>query len=115
MIDPAILAQFTGSTTWYRNRMFPRYRYTEGVKYVLDAGQAYWLLDAIFSWQIEGKVAAEPFQVWKLSVEDSKGVLTCQDGNGYEVAVQSIPYTDFESPEITIWFTDDCALLPSEY
>ena len=47
----------------------PQRVYTEGAKFVADAGGAYWLLDAIaICQQLEPRVKAEEFQVWKLTV-----------------------------------------------
>jgi len=61
-------------------------------------------------------VAAEPFQVWKLSIRDDRtATLTCDDGNGTVVYRQELGYTDFPLPEITLYFTDNVILLPSEY
>jgi hypothetical protein len=43
------------------------------------------------------------------------GILTCEDGNGNKVFEKALEFTDFPLPEITLWFTDDTILLPSEY
>ena len=60
------LAHFTGTTQWFKNPMFPNFRYTDGVKYLAEKAEAYWLLDYIFSNQIS-PVKEHPFQVWKRS------------------------------------------------
>ena len=60
-------------------------------------------------------VKAKPFQVWKLVVNDTKGALTCDDGNGNIVYTKRIPFTDFPLPEIEFYFTDNVILLPGEY
>ena len=109
------LSQFTGTENWYRHPLVRKVLYTDGAKYVADKCEAYWLLDAIASWQLDPKVKDEPFQVWKLTTKDSTGVLVCEDGNGHEVTRQEISYTDFPLDEITLWFTDNVILLPSEY
>ena len=91
--------------------------YTDGVKHVAGAGGAYWLIDEIaFAQRSEKLVAAEPFQVWKLTVtKDNTAELICQDGNGKGVLSKHIPSTDFPLAEITLYFTDNTILLPSEY
>jgi hypothetical protein len=91
--------------------------YTDGAKYVADEGGAYWLLDAIAICQrYEKKVAAEPFQVWKLTVrEDRSATLVCEDGNDKVVYTQPIEFTDFPLPEITLWFANNVIYLPSEH
>ena len=77
------LAQFTGSEHWYQHGLVRSTTYTDGAKYVADAGGAYWLLDEIaLAQKFDRAVRAEPFQVWNLAVSDTKGVLTCDDGNG---------------------------------
>ena len=114
-LNESDLMQFTGTTRWYRHALMRDVIYTDGAKYVADAGEAYWLLDAIASWQLDRKVKAEEFQAWQLKVEDNKGVLTCDDGNGRIVARQEIEYTDFPLPEITLYYANNTIHLPSEY
>lgn len=110
------LDYFTGTAVWYRHWLNPIITYTEGAQYVAETGGAYWLLDAIVSHQCVETVRREPFQVWTLKVaEDRSALLTCEDGNHNAVTSQRIVITDFPLPEITLWFTDDVILLPSEY
>ncbi|MCA1991143.1 MAG: hypothetical protein LDL41_03725 [Coleofasciculus sp. S288] len=45
-LNQSDLAQFIGTTTYYQHRPFSNFYYTDGVKYVAEQGQAYWLLDA---------------------------------------------------------------------
>ncbi len=110
------LAHFTGTQVWYRHWLNPIITYTEGAQYVAETGGAYWLLDAIVSHQINAAVRAQEFQVWTLKVADDRSaLLTCEDGNDNLVTTQRIVITDFPLSEITLWFTDDVILLPSEY
>ena len=110
------LRQFTGTEQWYRHGLVRSVLFTDGAKHVADAGEAYWLLDEIALAQRFNKVlAAEPFQVWKLAVTGTAAVLICEDGNGNTVSRKTIAFTDFTLPEITLWFTDNTILLPSEY
>jgi hypothetical protein len=109
------LVQFTGSQTLYRHGLVRSVTYSEGAKYVADTGGAYWLLDEIARAQKFGiSVRVEPFQVWKLTVSEGKGVLTCEDLNGNVVLTKEIPFTDFPLAEITLHFTDNVISLPSE-
>jgi hypothetical protein len=74
------------------------------------------LLDEIaLAQKFSSAVKAEPFQVWKLTVNDHRAMLTCDDGNGIVVYTKSIPFTDFPLPEIKFYFTDNVILLPDEY
>ena len=87
------LAQFTGSERYFRgpNRTIV---YTDGVQYLAEAAQAYWLIDAIASWQVQPKVRAEPFQVWTLT-RQTEWRLQADDGNGNVMTTQKIEYSDF--------------------
>jgi len=116
-LNAADLAQFTGSEQWYRHGINRKVLFTEGAKFVADQAGAYWLLDEIAIIQPHDKlVAAEEFQVWKLAVNaDHSGNLTCDDGNGNVIYTKQIEFTDFPSEGITLYFTDNTILLPSEY
>ena len=114
-LDANTLAQFTGTEHYYRHNLLRSIRYTDGVKYVAETGGAYWLIDIIASVQLDPKVRNEEFQVWKLTVNDNRGFVTCEDGNGHEVYRQMITWTDFPLPEIKFYLTNNVILLPSEY
>lgn len=111
------LEQFTGSENWYQHGIMKRITFTDGVKYVADQGGAYWLIDEIALHQLQPEIKAQPFQVWKLTVdlEKCKGTLTCEDGDGNVVFTKELHYTDFPLAEIKFYFTDNVILLPSEY
>ena len=47
MLDPIMLAQFTGSQNFYRHGLVGEVLYTEGVEYVAETAGAYWQLDEI--------------------------------------------------------------------
>jgi hypothetical protein len=115
-LTAADLKQFTGSEHWYRtiNRDV---LFTDGAKYVADEGGAHWLLDAIaVAQRYDECVAAEPFQVWKLTVRDDQtATLVCDDGNDHIVYTQHIEFTDFPRDEITLWFANNVIYLPSEH
>ena len=111
------LTQFTGTEQWYRHGINRAVVFTDGAKYVADIAGAYWLLDEIALIQPHNKrIAGEAFQVWTLIVnDDQSATLTCDDGNGTTIYTQQIPFTDFALEEITLYFTDNVILLPSEY
>ena len=116
-LTEADLAQFYGSETWYRHAINRNVLYTEGAQFVAERGGAYWLLDEIALIQPYNKaVAAEEFQVWKLTVQpDHTATLTCGDGNGRIVFSKEIEFTDFPLDEITLWFANNTIYLPSEH
>ncbi len=111
------LKQFTGTEQWYQHGINRVVLFTDGAKYVANTAGAYWLLDEIAIIQPYNKrVAEEGFQVWKLSVNaDQSAILTCDDGNGNIVYTKQIPFTDFPLKGITLYFTGNVILLPSEY
>ena len=112
----AELRQVTGSEVAYVSPLFNRFRYTEGVQYLAEKAEAYWLLDFIFSHQCIPAIKAERFQVWKIKVqEDDSATITVEDGNDNEVKQYAIPLTDFPLEAFTLWMVDRCLLLPSEY
>ena len=111
------LAQFTGSDNWYRHGINRNVLFTDGAKHVADEAGAYWLLDTIAICQhSEARVAAEDFQVWKLTVRsDRTATLVCEDGNDNAVYTQLVEFTDFPLDEATLWFASGVIYLPSEH
>ncbi|MFM6191146.1 DUF6876 family protein [Planktothrix sp.] len=127
------LSQFTGTETWYRH--FTGLLYTDGIQYLAEQAEAYWLIDAIASYQHQLKrdEYLAYFQVWVLSVagegerkypfllpEDGyKAVLTCWPDTPKEgvksAVIQQIEYTDFPLIELKLYVSDDVLMLPSEY
>lgn len=122
-LTKADLRQFTGSENWYRHGLNRNILYTDGVRFVAERAGAFWLLDTIVLAQIvESKIRREGFQVWTLTVRQGEAsktsgaaILTCGDGRGNDVYRQTIDFTDFPLPDITLWLTDRTLLLPSEY
>lgn len=117
----AELKQFTGTEDWYKNPLFPKFLYTDGVKYLAEQAGAYWLIDYVFSNQSDPKIKQEPFQVWKISVmESNEAFIVVEDGNNKIIKRFHIEYTDFPAElcgekGFSLWFTDRVLLLPSEY
>ncbi|WGV29143.1 DUF6876 family protein [Halotia branconii] len=112
----ADLEQFTGSSVVYRHWLGVL-RYTEGVKYLAESTQCYWLLDAIGSYQ--GQLQSNPelrdFQIWHLIVQEKTATLICGEDTDKEVLRQQIKYTDFPLPEIKLYLAQKVLMLPSEY
>lgn len=115
-LNESDLANFTGSENWYRHWL-GKVLFTDGTKYVADQAGAYWLVDEVAINQTRPNVRAEEFQVWvlKVDLENRKGVLTCEDGDGNIVFTKKIEFTDFPLSEIRLYCTDNTILLPSEY
>ncbi|MDY6936917.1 MAG: hypothetical protein SWY16_04550 [Cyanobacteriota bacterium] len=115
----ANLQQFYGSETFYRNPLFGKYRYTEGVKYIGDNG-ASWLVTDILAFQGEPDIQAyakqEHFQAWTLTVnDDESATLVCEDGNNRVIFAHDYTYVDFPLSRIKLYLCNTVLLLPSEY
>ena len=90
--------------------------YTDGVKDLAEACQAYWLIDLIISHQCKKDVNNERFQVWELKrLKKNVFTINATDGNKNKVANQHIPFSDFAYDFATIWLVDGCLMLPCEY
>jgi hypothetical protein len=79
---------------------------------------AYWLFDAILSYQNEKVLRNVNFQIWNFRQQrkDLSWLLTCrQDSDKKPLISQVIEFRDFPIEEIKIWVIDKVALLPSEY
>ena len=109
------LEQFGGTINYYRHPL--GIIFTDGVKYLAEKAGAYWLIDAIASWQIEEKVRTYPFQLWELKVnENQTATLTMREDTGEpEIVRQEIPFTDFPLEYQKLYLVDKVLMLPSEY
>ncbi len=129
------LQQFCGSEQYYKHWL--GILYTDGIKYLAENAQCFWLLDAIASHQprVRRKHSLTEFQLWFLHVGNkhefikprslrggtpspNAAVLTCwEDSPTPEtkpVIIQQIPFTDFPLPEIKLYLQDKVLLLPEE-
>jgi hypothetical protein len=116
-LNAADLIHFTGSEQFYRHGINRSVVFSEGAHHVAEAGGAYWLLDEIALIQRhDPRVAAEEFQVWKLTVRpDRTASLVCEDGNYNVVFSKEIAFTDFPLDTIALWFANNTIYLPSEH
>ena len=94
------MKQFIG-TSEYHKHLFPGKSpilLTDGCKYVRDILKAYWLFDAILSYQADPKLKTVNFQIWELTQlkKDLTWLLTCREDVGKKPLIsQSIEYSDF--------------------
>ena len=111
------LAHFTGSELFHKHWL-GRFVYTDGVEYLAEKCGAYWLLDAIASWQptaLKDDKLRE-IQFWRLAVKpDHTAVLYCERDTNDVAFKQDIPFTDFPLDEIKLYLSNSVLLLPSEY
>ncbi len=127
------LSQFTGTETWHRH--FTGLLYTDGIQYLAEQAEAYWLIDAIASYQHQLKrdEYLADFQVWVLSVAGEgerkypfllpqygyKAVLTCWQDTPEEgvkpPVIQQMKYAKFPLIELKLYVSGGVLMLPSEY
>ena len=105
------LAQCYGTERYWKNPTLC-FQYTDGVHFLWESCDAYWLLTAISSYRRK-----ESFQIWNLKKFDDKtAVLTMQEDSDCPYLVQQkIHYTDFPLDEIQLYLIDGILLLTSEY
>lgn len=101
------LQQFIGSETIYCH-WTKQLSYTEGVKYLAKTANAYWLIDAIASYQSSTELCQDPileeFQIWKLQVNpDRSAILSCERDRNDIVVTQIIDRTDFPLSDIKLY------------
>lgn len=105
-----------GSENYYR--VMPRLSITDGIRYLADKTNSYWLVTAIYSHLVTQSIHSE-FVVAKLTVSGEIADLVLDDGNDQVISRQRIDYTDFPLDEISIYCCyqqqDWILLLPSEY
>lgn len=123
-----VLAEFQGTNNYFKNML--GLRYTDGIKFLADNAECYWLIDAIASYQktaLNNPNLAE-FQLWILVVgnnhefikpnPENDAVLTCwEDTPGCcdkPAIAQQIPFTDFPLPSIELYVEGGVLMLPSE-
>jgi hypothetical protein len=117
----AELRQFIGTENYYRHSLLRSFVYTDGLKYMAEICGAYWLIDAILSYQSSKIIRTHhrlmQFQFWRLKVnlENHSAVLSCEDGDGTVVLTQELEFTDFPLAEFTCYLINRVMLLPSEY
>ena len=127
-LSQADLNRFTGDLERYVHPLNRRVIYTPGVQHVAQAGQAYWLIDAIASYfgseemdeAIKRDYRLGSLQFWHLDVQGGRAVLTANADAGVEPFIrQEIPFTDFPLDHIDIWAGFDGShwtlYLPSEH
>lgn len=107
--------QFNGTENYYKHELF-NIKYTDGIKYLAEVADCYWLIDLVASYQYEPKFKDERFMVYHLKVnKDLSATVKISDGDENILGMQDIEYTDFPLSEIKLWFVDGILILPSEY
>ncbi len=93
------LAQFTGTTCYYR--ISKQHLLTDGTHYLAAQAGCYWIIDAVSS-HVTEIGTTDWFVVVGIEVEDHQAGMHYEDGNGRELARQAIPYTDYPLRNLTL-------------
>lgn len=123
------LQQFTGDLERYRHSINKQVIFTQGVQFVAEKGEAYWLIDEIalsygtnkMRQAIQRDPRLETLQFWCLKVRaDRSARLTARADSGERPFInRRIPFTDFPMDEVDIWAGFDgrhwTLYLPSEH
>jgi hypothetical protein len=114
------LSAFYGNGDLYHRSTPILVYYTDGIKWLQENANCYWLIDLIASYQTTEFKKVNDRQFWKLVVTDNSAVITCDDGDGNVSVTQPIEYTDFPLPSLSIWVEIQeegriFIYLPSEY
>jgi hypothetical protein len=101
-----MLPHFYGTEHYHRfSRLFHNHVLTDGVKWLCENADCYWLVDAIASYH--SKCRKDPmlrdFQIWKLKRNGSEAVLTCERDTDDVAIRQKIPYTDFPLEDFKLY------------
>lgn len=111
------LRQFTGTNQY--TRYHSNLLLTEGIAYLAEHAQCFWLLDLFASYlnSIDGN--QEWFTCLKLTCQGDSAVAEVNDGNGKLFGRQEIEWTDFPLDSITLYscWSEEywVVMLPSEY
>ena len=114
--DATQLSHFTGTERYYR--ISRRHLLTDGTKYLAEAAECFWMMDAVASHLSEIGTDDWFVQV-RMTVNDNRATMIYEDGNGKEHARQEIPFTDFPMPSVSMYACWDgehwVIMMPGEY
>jgi hypothetical protein len=95
------LAQFTGTESFYK--ILPMFVVTDGVKYLMEAANCYWLAQLYGLHLVGIDFNEEPFTVLKLTRKKQGAIVRIEDGNGGLLIEQKIDYTDLVLDSVTLY------------
>ena len=111
------LIQFTGTTKYYR--LLATFAVTDGVKYLMDHADCYWLGQLYGVHLKDTEFNLHPFTILNMVRKGQGAMITIEDGNGGVLSQQAVNWTDFPLASITLyasWSGDYwVGMLPSEY
>ena len=111
------LSQFIGTERYYR--LLPTFVVTDGLKYLMDEANCYWLAQLYGLHLVSVDFNQNPFTVLVFTRKSSGGIVNIEDGNGNLLVQQRLDYTDFPFDEYRLYACWDgehwVGMLTSEY
>jgi hypothetical protein len=111
------LSQFIGTERYYR--LLPTFVVTEGLKYLMDEADCYWLAQLFGLHLISIDFNNNQFTVLVFTRKSEGGIVNIEDGNGNLFVQQRLDYTDFPFDEYRLYACWDgehwVGMLVSEY
>ena len=117
MITKADLDQFSGTMQYHRSS-FGKLNLTDGIDFLRNEANCYWLIDIIESVQHLPTVKANnSFLVWRIEIDEDESwkVSAWNDIPGECVYIQEGSNTDFPFKEFEFYQEGDVLLLKSEH
>ena len=109
------IQQYTGTCGYHKLSLLPLLA-TDGIRMIGEKAGAFWLVDAIASYQAKTEVKALAIQFWTLEVKDNEAVLYCVEDDGMpRIVEQEIKYTDFPDGSWKFYVQNGVMMLPGEY
>lgn len=110
------LKQFNG-TQQYHKSTFGKLKLTDGINYLRNEVNCYWLIDIVESVQHLVKIKENSgFLVWRIEVKDNKFKVSVKtDTNEPVLYEQKGNYTDFPLKDFEFYQINDVLLLKGEY
>ena len=116
------LRNFTGTENYHRFSILTPMVLTDGMKFLCDSCESYWLMDIVASVQQESKIIKnQNFIVWRIKLnDDDKGfvVSAYRDSpfNKENLLYEQVGgFTDFPLKEFEFYQCDNVILLTGEY
>lgn len=112
---------FHGSDIFYKNPLFRQCEYTEGVKAMAEQAGAYWLIDAIFSYEPRLTRSGDWFFAVRLENRGDDWLLQIGDNESPFKIQQVIEFSDFPVDSFKLFIDWDgfkekwVLMLPGEY
>jgi hypothetical protein len=107
---------YNGTNTVWHHPMYKKVTYTDGVRYLMHNGAA-WFVEGIFAhiyFTVKFKKHLEFFVITLKKNDDNTATIAYDDGNGKVFHTDKIDFTDFPLKEISLYFENGMVLLPSE-